>query len=194
MSIGSIFVQIFMVCLVSFGIGTLMEWYKKKLRGDKASVAEIRIIAGVLSVVTSALLRFGGLSLNVFGTLFPSMGATLATVLNIVLYAVAIFILQMQSDMKLLKSIIKLVSSSVTVDEIAELLANLTKTTGITTKVIANFLSLFNLTDDKIISVLLKAGVPEADAVTIMVEIHKALGDKQVEDTLAKQVKIGYEG
>ena len=196
--LSTIFTQIVVVCLVSFGIGTLMEWYKKKVRKDQASVWEIRGIALVLSLGVAALFAFTGIGFPVFETLFTKMAPVLAKILDIVLYGVVIFVLQLQSDMKLLKGIIRLVASRVDFSSIVALLENLKKTTGIQPSTIANILVMFGLTDDKCIEALVAAGIPQEEAVRIMIEVQKALNpnstQKVDEGEVADAVKLAYEG
>ena len=192
--LSTIFTQIVIVCLVSFGIGTLMEWYKKKVRKDQAGVWEIRGIAFVLSFGVAALFAFTGIAYPVFETLFANMGATLAKILDIVLYGAVIFGLQLQGDMKLIKGLLKLVASKVDFTSIVALLENLKKATGIKPVTIANLLVLFGLTDEKCIEALVAAGIPQEEAVRIMVEVQKALNPNLTKDQVTDAVKAAYEG
>ena len=192
--LSTIFTQIVVVCLVSFGIGTLMEWYKKKVRKDQAGVWEIRGIAFVLSFGVAALFSFTGIAFPVFERLFASMAPALAKVFDIILYGAVIFGLQLQSDMKLIKGILRLVASKVDFASIVALLENLKKATGVKPATIANLLVLFGLTDDKCIEALVAAGIPQEEAVRIMVEVQKALNPNLTKDEVTDAVKAAYEG
>ncbi len=191
---GTILTQVFIVCLVSLGIGTLMEWYKKKVRGDKAGVWEIRGIALVASLAVAALLVFTGIAYPVFASLFPSMAPVLAKILNLVLYGVVIFVLQLQSDMKLVKGILRLVSSKVTFADIVGIIQSLQTATGIAPSTIATIMLLFGLTDDKCVEALVAAGVPQEEAVRIMVEVQKALNPNTTKKEITAAVKSAYAG
>lgn len=188
----TIFTQIVIVCLVSFGIGTLMEWYKKKLRKDQAVTFEIRAIALVLSFGLAALLTFTGIAYPVFATFFKSMSPVLAKVLNVVLYGVVIFVLQLQSDMKLLKSIIKLAAGNVDLKDVVSLVQNLKKTTGVKPSTIAQAMVLLGITEDDCIKVLVEAGITQEDATKIMNEVMKALNENTTKEEIASRVAAAY--
>jgi len=189
---GTILTQVFIVCLVSLGIGTLMEWYKKKVRGDKAGVWEIRGIALVASLAVGALLVFTGIAYPVFASLFPNMATALANVLNLVLYGAVIFVLQLQSDMKLVKSILRLVSSKVSFEDIVKILESFKKATGVKPATIANLMVLLGVTDDVCVEALVKAGVPEEEAVKIMIELNKALNPNATNEEITSRVQVAY--
>lgn len=190
--LSTIFTQIVIVCLVSFGIGTLMEWYKKKVRKDQAGVWEIRGIALVASLAIAALLVFTGIAYPVFATLFKSMAPVLAKVLNIVLYGVVIFVLQLQSDMKLIKSIIRLAAGQVDFEGVVALIQNLKKATGVKPATIAQAMILLGITEEECIKVLVQAGVTQEDAVKIMNEVIKALNENTTKEEIASRVAKAY--
>lgn len=191
--LGIIFTQIVVVCLVSFGIGTLMEFYKKNIRKDQASVWEIKGIAFLLSFGAAALFHFTGISYPVIATLFKSMNSGLATFLNIALYGVVIFGLQLQSDMKLLKGIIKYAAGKISFEEIVRIITKFGDTTKIDIKAIADLLVLFGLTEDKCIEVLVKAGINYDDAAKIMVEVIKALNPNGSTEAIEADVKANID-
>ena len=190
--LSTIFTQIVIVCLVSFGIGTLMEWYKKKVRKDQAGVWEIRGIALVVSLAVATLMTFTGIAYPVFATLFSSMSAGLAKVLNIVLYGVVIFVLQLQSDMKLIKSILKMAAGQVDFKDIVDLVQSLKKATGVKPATIAQAMVLLGITEDDCIKVLVEAGVSQEDAVKIMNEVIKALNENTTKEEIASRVAKAY--
>ena len=188
----AIFTQIVIVCLVSFGIGTLMEWYKKNVRKDQAGVWEIRGIALVASLAVGALLTFTGIAYPVFATLFKSMSPVLAKILNTVLYGVVIFVLQLQSDMKLIKSILKMAAGQVDFNDVVELVQNLKKATGVKPATIAKAMVLLGVTEDDCIKVLVQAGITQEDAVKIMNEVIKALNENTTKEEIASRVAKAY--
>ena len=190
--LSTIFTQIVVVCLVSFGIGTLMEWYKKKVRKDQAGVWEIRGIALVASLLLGTLLTLTGIAYPVFATLFKNMAPVLAKVLNIVLYGVVIFVLQLQSDMKLIKSIIRLAAGQVDFKDIVALVQSLKKATGVKPATIAQAMVLLGITEDDCIKVLVEAGVSQEDAVKIMNEVIKALNENTTKEEIASRVAKAY--
>lgn len=190
--LSTIITQIVIVCLVSFGIGTLMEWYKKKVRKDQAGVWEIRGIAVVVSLAVAALMTFTGIAYPVFASLFSGMSAGLAKVLTIILYGAVIFVLQLQSDMKLLKGILRLVAGQVSFEDIVKLLESLEKTTGIKPATIAKVMLWTGLTDDKCVEALVVAGISKEDAVKIMVDVQKALNPNATVEQITEQVNAAY--
>lgn len=192
--LGILFTQLVVVCLVSFGIGMLMEWYKKKIRKDQAGIWEIRGIAFVLSFGVAALFNFTGIAYPVFATLFKNMGAGLANILNIVLYGAVIFVLQLQSDMKLLKGIIKFTAGKVSFAEIVRIIESFGKITKVNVKTIADILVLFGLTEEKCIEVLVEAGIGHDDAIQIMNEVVKALNPNAIEEDVKASVDAAYVG
>lgn len=192
--LGTIFTQLVVVCLVSFGIGTLMEWYKKKIRKDQAGIWEVRGIAFVLSFGAAALFNFTGIAYPVFATLFKNMGAGLANILNIVLYGAVIFVLQLQSDMKLVKGIIKYAAGKVSFEEIVRIISTFEKVTKVNVKTIANILLLFGLTEEKCIEVLVQAGFSHDDAIQVMNEVARALNPNATAEDVKANVDAAYAG
>lgn len=93
-------IYVILLCLEIIGISMFMEWYKKCLRKDKFKKWEVYIIAGVLSF--SAVMALIGI--NVFKPVIGLIGAPLWV--DIIAYTIFIFLLQMQTDMKIVKKLI----------------------------------------------------------------------------------------
>ena len=93
-------IYVILLCLEVMGISMFMEWYKKCLRKDNFKKWEIYFIAVVLSFIAVMLL----IGINVFKPVLGLIGAPLWV--DIVAYTACIFLLQMQTDMKIVKKII----------------------------------------------------------------------------------------
>ena len=93
-------IYVILLCLEVMGISMFMEWYKKCFRKDNFKKWEIYSIAVVLSFVAVVLL----IGINVFKPVLGLIGAPLWV--DIVAYTACIFLLQMQTDMKIVKKII----------------------------------------------------------------------------------------
>ena len=93
-------IYVILLCLEVMGISMFMEWYKKCFRKDNFKKWEIYTIAGVLSFVAVMAL----VGINVFKPILGLIGAPLWV--DIIAYTVAMFVLQMQTDMKIVKKLI----------------------------------------------------------------------------------------
>ena len=93
-------IYVILLCLEVMGISMFMEWYKKCFRKDNFKKWEIYSIAVILSFVAVVLL----IGINVFKPVLGLIGAPLWV--DIVAYTACIFLLQMQTDMKIVKKII----------------------------------------------------------------------------------------
>ena len=93
-------IYVILLCLEVMGISMFMEWYKKCFRKDDFKKWEIYFIAVVLSFIAVMLL----IGINVFKPVLGLIGAPLWV--DIVAYTACIFLLQMQTDMKIVKKII----------------------------------------------------------------------------------------
>ena len=93
-------IYIILLCLEIMGISMFMEWYKKCFRKDNFKKWEIYSIAVVLSFVAVMLL----IGINVFKPVLGLIGAPLWV--DIIAYTACIFLLQMQTNMKIVKKII----------------------------------------------------------------------------------------
>lgn len=93
-------IYVILLCLEIMGISMFMEWYKKCLRKDNFKKWEVYVIAGVLSFVAVMAL----VGINVFKPVIGLIGAPLWV--DIIAYTIFIFLLQMQTDMKIVKKLI----------------------------------------------------------------------------------------
>lgn len=92
-------IYVILLCLEVMGISMFMEWYKKCFRKDDFKKWEIYSMAVVLSFIAVMLL----IGINVFKPVLGLIGAPLWV--DIVVYTACIFLLQMQTDMKIVKKI-----------------------------------------------------------------------------------------
>ena len=93
-------IYVILLCLEIMSISMFMEWYKKCFRKDNFKKWEIYSIAVVLSFVAVILL----IGINVFKPVLGLIGAPLWV--DIIAYTACIFLLQMQTNMKIVKKII----------------------------------------------------------------------------------------
>ena len=93
-------IYVILLCLEVMGISMFMEWYKKCFRKDDFKKWEIYFIAVVLSFIAVMLL----IGINVFKPVLGLIGAPLWV--DIIAYTICIFLLQMQTNMKIVKKII----------------------------------------------------------------------------------------
>ena len=93
-------IYVILLCLEIMGISMFMEWYKKCFRKDNFKKWEIYSIAVVLSFVAVMLL----IGINVFKPVLGLIGAPLWV--DIIVYTACIFLLQMQTNMKIVKKLI----------------------------------------------------------------------------------------
>lgn len=94
-------IYVILLCLEIMGISMFMEWYKKHLRKDNFKKWEVYIIAFILSFASVMAL----IGINVFKPILGLIGAPLWV--DIVLYTITMFILQLQTDMKIVKKFIE---------------------------------------------------------------------------------------
>lgn len=118
-------IYIMFLLLDILGVATVIEFYKKALRKDKARTWEIRIIAFILSVVNIALLPL----MNLFQPVLGLLGAPLWA--DYTFYTLIFFTLQLQADMKLIKKVFAnmfknwLKKASLTEEQIEDILASI---------------------------------------------------------------------
>ena len=94
-------IYVILLCLEIMGISIFMEWYKKQLRKDNFKKWEVYIIAFFLSFASVMAL----IGINVFKPILGLIGAPLWV--DIIIYTLIIFILQLQTDMKIVKKFIE---------------------------------------------------------------------------------------
>lgn len=147
--------------LAVLGVSALVEFYKKVIRKDKAGVWEIRAVALVLSAAVSALMCLNGLA-------FPILDNN---ILNIVIYAVVIFVIQLFLDMKLIKKILANVLDYIDIDKfIGVVLGKL----GITMDKVRKVLDTLGITKDKLRAALKEAGLSDEVIEKIIKIVYEA--------------------
>ena len=122
MSTIQIAIYVILLCLEIMGISIFIEWYKKCLRKDKFKKWEVYIIAAVLSFLAVMAL----VGIHVFKPILGLIGAPLWA--DIIAYTILVYLLQMQTDMKVVKKLIDsflptlLKKSGLSDDQIKEIL------------------------------------------------------------------------
>lgn len=120
-----LFIYIAFLLLDVLGVATIVEFYKKGIRKDKANIWEIRAVALILTIINIAVLPL----MNLFHPVLGLIGAPLWA--DFALYTILFFVLQMQADMKLIKkafaSIVKekLKKAGLTDEQIENILAGI---------------------------------------------------------------------
>ena len=181
MNVVRIVLQVIMVVLGSYGIGTLMEIYKKKIRKDQAKVWEVRVIAGVLSCLAAIGFKITGLFTPVITAIWPSVTVWV----DVALYAVVIFVCQLEADMKTVKMLIKLATQNFLNDKeaiIAELkkyILDFNAKTKVNVQLVVNLLKAVGVTEETIEGFLKDIGVDEAKASLIIEAFKESLVVKE---------------
>lgn len=169
--IAQIALTLVMLCLISFGISTLMEIYKKKIRKDKASVWEIRAVSLGLSAVATLLVVVTGLFQPIITLVFPS-----ATVwLDYILYCVIIWVLQLQEDLKILKMLMRLSASKAVDADFKKLVESFKAKTGVDAADVAVVLAALGYGEDKAREILKELSVSDEDVEAIITKLKEAL-------------------
>ena len=131
------------------GVSALVEFYKKTIRKGEAKAWETRVVAAVLSIGVAALICLKGLAFLPVENM----------ILNIVIYAVVIFVLQFFLDMKLIKKIIASALEYIDIDKLAGIILG---KFGITMDKIRSILDGLKITKEKLEKALKDAGVSDA--------------------------------
>lgn len=177
MNVTRIVIQLLMVVLGSFGIGTLMEFYKKKIRKDQVKVWEVRVIAGVLSCLAAIGFKITGLFTPIITAIFTE----LTVWVDVALYAVVIFVCQLQADMKTVKAIVRLATQSflndkaVVVEELRQFILDFNAKTKVNVNLVVKLLIATGVTEDTIEGYLKEIGVDDTKTKIIMDAFKEAL-------------------
>ena len=149
------------------GVSALVEFYKKTIRKGEAGVWETRIVAAVLSIGVAILICLKGLAFLPLENM----------ILNIAIYAVVIFVLQLFLDMKLIKKIIASALEYIDIDKLAGIILG---KFGITMDKIRKILDGLKITKEKLEKALKDAGVSDAVVEKIIKLIYES--DEKAED------------
>lgn len=131
------------------GVSALVEFYKKTIRKGQASSLEVKLVAAVISIGVAALICLKGLAFLPVGNM----------ILNIAIYAVVIFVLQLFLDMNLIKKIIASALEYIDIDKLAGIILG---KFGITMDKIRSILDGLKITKEKLEKALKDAGVSDA--------------------------------
>lgn len=82
-------------------VASLLESYKKVVRKDKASIAEIRIVAFLATLLSLVFL----VKTHVFKPLLTQIGAS--PLVDYVIFVAAFYWLQLNADMKVIKMVVR---------------------------------------------------------------------------------------
>ena len=175
-----IVMQLVMVALGIFGISVLMEFYKKKIRKDQAKVWEIRVIAAVLSCLAAVGYKVTGLFTPVLTAIWPN----LTVWVDVALYAVVIFLGQLQGDMKFVKAIIKFATENVLNDkealvaELKKFIVDFNVKTKVNVTLVVNVLKALGVTEETVAGYLKDIGVDDDKAALIIEAFNESLKEK----------------
>ena len=177
MNVTRIVIQLLMVVLGSFGIGTLVEFYKKKIRKDKAGVWEVRAIAAVLSCLAAIGFKITGLFTPVITAIFTN----LTVWVDVALYAVVIFVCQLEADMKTVKAIVKIATQAVLKDknaivtELKQFILDFNAKTKVNVNLVVKLLQAVGVTEDTVESYLKEIGVDDVKSKIIVDAFKESL-------------------
>lgn len=149
------------------GVSALVEFYKKTIRKGQASSLEVKLVAAVISIGVAALICLKGLAFLPVGNM----------ILNIAIYAVVIFVLQLFLDMNLIKKIIASALEYIDIDKLAGIILG---KFGITMDKIRSILDGLKITKEKLEKALKDAGVSDAVIEKIIKLIYES--DEKTED------------
>lgn len=90
-----------LICGIVCGIAALMETYKKVIRADKAKKWENLLVGLTFSIIATALLALSKVLIPILGMI----GAPIW--MDYILYALGVFVLQLNINMKVVKKIVK---------------------------------------------------------------------------------------
>jgi len=178
MNVVRILLQVLIIAFEVFGISALMEFYKKNIRKDHAKVWEIRVIAGVLSCLAAVACKVTGLFTPIITAIFTN----LTPWIDVVLYAVVIFFLQLEADLKTLKAIVKFSTGELAkrqeaaTAEIAQLIKDFDGKSPIDARLIVTGLKLVGVTEQTVETYLKDLGADDDKAKVIIEAFKKALG------------------
>ena len=174
MNIVRIVLQLVLIALSVFGISALVEFYKKNIRRDQAKVWEIRLVSGALSVIAAVGFKVTGLFTPIITAIFTE----LTPWIDVALYAVVIFFLQLEADMKTLKAIVRFSTSTVltekeaVVAELQKFMLDFNTKTKLNVSLIVNVLKALGLTEETVEGYLTEIGVDEIRR-AVLVEAFK---------------------
>lgn len=131
------------------GVSALVEFYKKTIRKGQASSLEVKLVAAIISIGVAALICLKGLAFLPVENM----------ILNIAIYAVVIFVLQLFLDMNLIKKIIASALEYIDIDKLAGIILG---KFGITMDKIRSILDSLKITKEKLEKALKDAGVSDA--------------------------------
>lgn len=144
----TIFSYVVVGLLAVLGVSMLVEFYKKYIRKGESGVWENRIVAAVLSIGAAVLICLTGLAYLFFGNMIA----------NIAVYSVAIFLLQLFVDMKIIKALLEAAIKFIDLEKFVDMVFT---ALGLTPEKVAKILANLGITEEKLKKALLDAGIPE---------------------------------
>ena len=177
MNVLRIVLQLVLIALGIYGISTLMEFYKKNIRKDKAKVWEIRLVSAALSILTAVAYKVTGLFTPVITAIFTN----LTPWIDVALYAVVIFVGQLEADMKTVKAIVKFSTSAIINNkeavkaELDKFLLDFNAKTKVNINLVVNLLKIVGVTEDSVEGYLKEVGVEDAKAAIIIEAFKESL-------------------
>lgn len=151
------FASFVVVALLSiFGVASIMEFYKKTIRKGQSKTWENWVVGAVLSFGVATLDCLTGIA-YIF---FPN-----AMVVNILIYGVVFFFVQMFVDMKIIKA---LITSAMATMDIEKFVLIILDKFGLTVDKIKGILKKLGITQEKFAEALRDAGFPEDKIETLI--------------------------
>ena len=151
----NIFSFVIVGLLSVLGVSALVEFYKKTIRKDQGKAWENWVVGAVLSIGFAALICLKGLAYPFFSNVL----------INIAIYAVVIFVLQLFVDMKFIK---KIIASAIEYADVEKFIPVLLEKLGISVEKLQTILKTLNITAAKLKKALLDAGIAEATVEKIL--------------------------
>jgi len=159
------------------GVSALVEFYKKTIRKDQAKSWENWVVGGVLSIGVSVLICLKGLAYPIFSNMLVNIGV----------YALVIFVLQLFVDMKFIK---KILASALEYADIEKFIPAVLDKLGISFDKVRSILKTLNVTETKLKKALIDAGVSETTTAKILAILFpKKETKKKEEDEKKEEVK-----
>lgn len=154
--------------LATFGVAAFMEFYKKGIRKGNAKTWENWVIGAALSIGVSVLLCLTGLVYPIFSQV----------IINIAIYAVVIFCIQLFVDMKIIKKMIVMILGQM---DVTKLFNTVLGKLGLSAATIATVLKFMGKGETELRKALLEAGLPEEKVNEIILAIFGAKAEAKAE-------------
>lgn len=154
--------------LATFGVAAFMEFYKKGIRKGNAKTWENWVVGAALSIGVSVLLCLTGLAYPIFSQV----------IINIAIYAVVIFCIQLFVDMKIIKKMIVMILGQM---DVTKLFNTVLGKLGLSAATIATVLKFMGKGEAELRKALLEAGLPEEKVNEVILAIFGVKAEAKTE-------------